>query len=141
MAGVKFQFANDIVIAYQSKNLNDGVSLTNDLEVMNIYFRKWRLKLNPAKTEICAFHLNNKQVKDKLEVKFDKIRAIHNICPKYLGITLNRALTFKAHLSTLNKKIRFRSNLVQMLASTGWGVDTKTLRILGLVYSTAEFVF
>ena len=72
--GVKFQYADDVAITYQSKDLKDGsVALTNDLEVMNIYFHKWRLKPNPAKTEVCAFHLNNRQAKDKLEVEFAKI--------------------------------------------------------------------
>lgn len=108
---------------------------------MNIYFHKWRLKPNPAKTEVCAFHLNNKEAKVKLEVEFDEIRVSYNFCPKYLGITLDRALTIKAHLITPSKKIQSRCNLVQILAGTGWSADAKTLRIatLGLVYSTAEF--
>jgi len=43
-----FQFADDIAIALQCKDLKDGSAiLTKDLELMNTYFRKWRLKPNP----------------------------------------------------------------------------------------------
>lgn len=104
---------------------------------MKTYFRNWRLKPNLSKTELCAFHLNNRQAHDKL----DGISVKHNYVHKYLGITLDRSLTFNEHLSTLSKKIRSRVNLVQMLAGTGWGADAKTLRVatLSLVYSTAEY--
>lgn len=105
--GVKFQFADDIAIAYQSKELKDGnVFLNNDLEFINTYFREWQLMPNPVKTEVCAFHLNNSQDKKKLEVEFGGVRMNHNFCPKYLGITLNRTLKFNVHLSTLSKQIR-----------------------------------
>jgi len=118
--GLKFQFADDIAIAFQSKDLKDGsATLTKDLEVMNTYFRNWRLKSDPRNTEVCAFHLNNRQANDKLEVEFDGLSVRHNSLPKYLGITLDRSLTFNEHLSSLSKKIRSRVNLVQMLAGMG----------------------
>lgn len=60
--GTTFQFADDIAIAYQSMEMVDGDRvLTNDLTTLNTYFQQWKLKLNPNKTEVCAFHLNNKQ--------------------------------------------------------------------------------
>lgn len=70
---------------------------------------------------MCAFQLNNRQAKNKLKVDFDRVRVKYNWHPKYdyLGITLDRALTFNEHLSTLNNKIRFRIILVQMSAGTG----------------------
>lgn len=58
-----------------------------------------------------------------------------------LIVKLDRTLTFNEHFSSLSKKIRSRVYLVQMLAGTDWGADTKTLRIaaLGLVYSPAKY--
>jgi len=51
--GLKFQFAGDIGKAFQSKVLKDGSAILNkDQELMNTYFRNWRLKPNPRKTEV-----------------------------------------------------------------------------------------
>lgn len=119
--GLRFQFVDDIAIAFQCKDLKDSNAiLTKDLNLINTYFRNWRLKPNPRKTEICAFHLKNRQAYDKFEVEFDGISVKENSFPKYLGITLDRSLKFNEHLSNLsNKKIRSRINLVQTLAGIG----------------------
>ena len=69
--GLKFQYADDIAIAYQSIDLEDGgKALTEDHNTMDKYFSKWRLKPNPAKTEVCTFHLNNKKAREELKVTF-----------------------------------------------------------------------
>lgn len=92
---------------------------------------------------MCAFHFNKRQAKDKLEVKFDGVRIKHNFHPKYVGITMDRTLTFNEHLSTFSKKIHSQFNLVQRLAGSGCGTDTKTLRIvaLNLVHSKMEYEY
>ena len=61
--------------------------------------------------------------------------------PPYLGITLDRTLTYRHHLETLRKKLTFRVALIRRLAGTGWGAHATTLRIttLALFYSTAEY--
>ena len=61
--------------------------------------------------------------------------------PVYLGITLDRTLSFKTHIDKLRKKISPRNNLVNMLANSSWGADPHTLRTtaLALCYSTAEY--
>ncbi|VVC39079.1 Reverse transcriptase domain, partial [Cinara cedri] len=58
----KFQYEDDIALAYQCKDMGAGNEmLTKDLKIMSDYFYKWRLNPNPSKTEICAFHLYNRQ--------------------------------------------------------------------------------
>jgi hypothetical protein len=61
--------------------------------------------------------------------------------PKYLGVTLDRTLTYNAHLTKSSKKVSARINIVRKLAGTGWGAGTETLRTaaLTIVYSTAEY--
>lgn len=90
MEGTVFQFADDIANAYQSTEMVDGERvLTKDLTTLNTYFQRWRLKLNPNKTEVCVFHLNNKQADKTLDIRFDNVQLNHNFTPKYLGITLD----------------------------------------------------
>ncbi|KAL4119302.1 hypothetical protein QTP88_012127 [Uroleucon formosanum] len=140
--GLMFQYADDIAIVHQSRELKDGSNtLNDDLATLGDYFYKWRLKPNPTKTEVCAFHLNNKQAYEELEVVFNGVQVQHSFKPKYLGITLYRSLSFKEHIEKTTKKLHSRINIIQKLAGTGWGADGRTLRTatLALVYSTAEY--
>ena len=61
--------------------------------------------------------------------------------PTYLGVKLDRSLTFRRHLVALRKKLSSRVTLLRRLVGSGWGAGAKTLRIatLSLVYSTAEY--
>jgi len=61
--------------------------------------------------------------------------------PKYLGVTLDRLLTYRRHLESLRKKLTSRIALVSQLAGSGCGAGATTLRIatLVLIHSTAEY--
>ena len=61
--------------------------------------------------------------------------------PKYLGVTLDRSLTYRQHLQSLRKKLTSRVALLRRLAGSGWGAGATTLRAatLALVHSTAEY--
>ena len=85
--------------------------------------------LNTSKTEISAFHLNNKEANRKLKVVFHGETVKHNFTPKYLRITLDGSLTYKDHLYKLSMKLRTRLNQIHMLAGTEWGASLGTLRI------------
>ena len=88
-----------------------------------------------------AFHLNNREAKRELKVYNNG--GLLQFCPTptYLGVKLNRSLTFRHHLVALRKKLSSRVTLLRRLVGSGWGAGTKTLRIvtLSLVYSTAEY--
>ena len=61
--------------------------------------------------------------------------------PTYLGVKLNRLLTFSHQLVALRKKLSPRVTLLRRFVGSGWSASAKTLRIatLSLVYSTAEY--
>lgn len=93
------------------------------------------------KKEVCTFHLNNKQANKTIDIRFDQVQLNHNLSPKYLGITLNRTLSFKKHIENSAKKVKYRVNLIQKFAGTGWGANAITLRAvtMAIVYSTAKY--
>ena len=99
------------------------------------------MKLSHTKTVTAAFHLNNRKAKPELKV-YNKGRLLP-FCPTptYLGVKLDRLLTFRHHLVALRKKLSSRVTLLRRLVGSGWGAGAKTLRIatLSLVYSTAEY--
>jgi len=98
-------------------------------------------KRQPGKTKVCAFHLNNREASRKLNIDWNGKSLIHDDHPTYLGVTLDRTLSFRSHVERLRKKVSSRLNLVKKLAGTKWGTDPKTLRtaVLALCYSTAEY--
>lgn len=99
----------------QGHRCNSAI-LTNDLKIMSDYFYKWKINPNLSKTEVCAFHLNNRQADRELQVQFNSMTIKHNPSPKYLGVTLDCSLTFKKRLENLQKKVRSRINFLYKLA-------------------------
>ena len=111
------------------------------MSILSAYLQTWRLKLSHTKTVTAAFHLNNREAKRELKV-YNNGRVL-SFCPipTYLGVKLDRSLTFRHHLVALRKKLSSRVTLLRQLVGLGWGTGAKTLRIatLSLVYSTAEY--
>ena len=99
------------------------------------------MKLSHTKTVTAAFHLNNREAKRELKVYNNDRLLPFFPTPAYLGLKLDRSLTFCHHLVALRKKLSSRVTLLRRLVGSGWGAGAKTLRIatLSLVYSTAEY--
>lgn len=138
----KFCYADDLALATQHKNLEKTEEiLTKDLSTLDQYFKKWRLRPSAAKTEVSCFHLNNRLANTKLNISFSDRVLNHNNFPKYLGVTLDRTLSFKQHLLNLSKKVKTRNNIIQKLCGTTWGSPATILRSssLALVFSAAEY--
>ena len=108
---------------------------------LSAYLQTWRLKLSHTKTVTKTFHLNNREAKHEIKVyNNDRILPFCQT-PTYLGVKLDRSLTFRHHLVALRKKLSSRVTLLRRLVGSGWGAGAKTLSIatLCLVYSTAEY--
>jgi hypothetical protein len=138
----KFGYADDWAIAIRSKSMEEmEETLTDDLNILGKYFHNWRLQPSLSKTEVACFHLNNRMANRELNVNFGNKLLHHNRYPKYLGVTLDRTLSFKQHLTKTASKLKTRNNIIQKLCGTSWGSSATTLRCsaLGLVYSAAEY--
>ena len=72
---------------------------------MYTFFQIWRLKLSHTKTVTAAFYLNNREAKRKLKL-YNNGRLL-SFCPTptYLGVKLDRSLTFRHHLVAFRKKL------------------------------------
>ena len=88
-----------------------------------------------------VFHLNNRKAKRELKVYNNGRLLPFCPTPTYLGVKLDRSLTFHHYLVALRKKLSSRVTLLRRLVDSGWGAGAKTLRIdtLSLVYSAAEY--
>ena len=142
MISRKFAYADDLALLHSSGNWKDlEGTLSQDMSTHSAYLQTWRLKLNHTKTVTTAFHLNNREAKRELKVYNNSRLLPFCPTPTYLGVKLDRSLTFRHHLVALRKKLSSRVTLLRRLVGSGWGAGAKTLRIatLSLVYSTAEY--
>jgi hypothetical protein len=94
-------------------------TLEADLDKLDEFFRRWRLQPNPSTTESCVFDLNTHEANRQLDMRFTGTEIQHVEHSKYLGVTLDRTLTYKAHLTKTSKKVSARINIVRKLAGTG----------------------
>ena len=142
MISTKFAYADDLALFYSSGNWKDlEGTLSQGMSRLSAYLQTWRLKLSHTKTVTTAFHLNNPEAKRELKVYNNGRLLPFCPTPTYLGVKLDRSLTFRHHFVALRKKLSSRVTLLRRLVCSGWGADAKTLRIatLSLVYSAAEY--
>ncbi|KAK3889698.1 hypothetical protein Pcinc_006264 [Petrolisthes cinctipes] len=138
----RFIYADDLRLATQSRSFETiEIELSDALEHLTEYNKRNCLNANPGKTHMCAFHLNNHQANRKLNIIWDKVRLNDDQYPVYLGVTLDRTLSFAEHVRKTELKVATRNNLLGKLANSNWGADPRTLRTtaLALSYSTAEY--
>jgi len=139
---VQFWFADDLALVYQNNSMEESeIVLSADFQIMVKYFRSWRLKPSSVKTECSSFHLNNREANKTLNIMFEDEPLQFNQTPKYLGVKLDRSLTYEPHIKQTCQKLKSRINLVQRISGVNWGANAHTLRttVMGLVIPAAEY--
>ena len=97
------------------------------------YFKKWKINLNSTKTENILFtrKTTNNKVFSPLKIDNQKINIKNEV--KYLGIKLDKRLTFKPHIkNTLQKVYGAMRNLFPVLSRDSF----LTLKNKKLLYTT-----
>jgi len=100
----KYEHADYLAIMHADTDWQvvEGV-LSKDMEYIYEYLQTWKLTLSTAKTVSAAFHLNNKEAKRELKVNQNNETLPFCSELKYLGVTLDRSLTYCRHLGPLRK--------------------------------------
>ena len=77
----------------------------------------------------------------QLNISWNGVNLTHCNIPVYLGVTLDRTLSYKAHIENTKKKVGTRNNIIRKLSTSKWGATPTTLRssALALCYSAAEY--
>ena len=111
----------NFALQHSSGNWKDlEETLSHDMSTLSSYLQTWRLKLSHAKTVTAAFHLNNRETKCELKVYNNDRLLPFCPTPNYLGVKLDRSLTFYHHLVALLKKLSSRVTLLRRLVGSGW---------------------
>ena len=84
----RFIYADDLCIASQGNDFNNiEASFTSALSTMTTYYDTNQLRANSSKTQVCAFHLRNRESKRELNVMWNGTRLSNTTIPVYLTLT------------------------------------------------------
>jgi len=88
-----------------------------------------------------VFNLHNNRASRELNFFMNGQRLKHDSSPVYLGVTLDRTLSYKDHISKTVDKLKSRNHLISKLTGMTWGANDSTLRTsaLALCHSVAEY--
>ena len=118
--------ADDLCIASQGNDFSNIEA--SALSTKTTYYDTNQLRANPSKTQVCAFHLRNREAKRELNVVRNGIRLSNTATPVYLGIHLDRTLCYKTHIEKTKMKVNARNDIIRKLANSKWGCKATTLR-------------
>ena len=98
-------YADDLAITTQAQTFEKLKSkLEEALVDMSNYYTANCRRENTFKTQTCAFHLNNREAKRQLKIKWNNESFEHTNYPVYVGVTLDRTLNYKEHIAKRKPK-------------------------------------
>ena len=119
--GRKFAYADDLAFLHYGSDWQAlQWTLAQDMATLFFYLYKWKLKRSTTKTVSAAFLFYSKEAEREFNIFVNGQAQPFCVESTYLGIKLDRALTFRPHLKSLRKKLASRVGLLQQLAGSSW---------------------
>ena len=121
-------FADDTNLLYADKSQKTLTKCINhDLTCLGEWLRANQLSLNVKKTELVIFRNQTSNITNKYKFKINGQKITPTNTIKYLGITLDKYLTFTPHFSQLNLKL---NRAVGILSKLRYLVPQKILQTI-----------
>ena len=120
-------FADDTLMYVCCDNRDDGASrLNRDLELLNIWAKKWHIKFSASKSKTMLFTSKSKEY-DGLKITLDGNTVDWIPSHKHLGIILNSNLKWTDHIDTVFATCMKRLDLMRALK---YKLDKRSLEII-----------
>ena len=137
-----FIYADDLCIIAQYPTFQEvEQKIEEALGELTHYYISNNLRENSNKTQVTAFQLRNREAKRSLQVSWNGVDLENADTQKYVGVTLDRRLSYKTHIHNTKMKVATRNNLLKKLANYSCGTNAMTIRTtaLSLCHFTAEY--
>ena len=133
-----FVYADDLAVTTQSTDFAPiEETLTSALDGLSEYYTTNQLRANPTKTQVSLFHLRNREYGKQLKISWNGVNLTHCNLPVYLGVTLDRTLSYKAHIEKTKKTVGTRNNIIRKLRTSKWGATASHSNHTQVVCSSA----
>jgi hypothetical protein len=114
-------FADDLVSYFIYKNPESVEKIVNlYLRLLETWLSKWRLVMAPHKCNYIIFSTNKKIQQTKLKLKMHGECISYNNSPTFLGLRLDRFLSFKNQINYLSVSCQKRLNCIKILSHRSW---------------------
>ena len=107
------------------KSMNKQVNY--DLKNLSNWLKANKISLNVGKTELVLFTSSKKQLDCDLKIKLNGKRLYETDSVKYLGIQIDKRLTWKQHINHVTIKLNKANAMLSKLRHV---LDIKTLRLV-----------
>ena len=84
--------------------------------------------INVEKSEITFFSTDTKEAKWRPNIKALGKDVPFNPTPKFLGVHLDRTLSFAKHVKVVTEKVKSRNRMLASLTSKKWGWKKRSMR-------------
>ena len=113
--------------------------LQENVDILQKWCDTWGFQISHSKTQGINFTLKAKLLNTKLKLRKDNITFTDNI--KFLGVTFDRRLTFKAHIKNVADRCNKLFNILKCLSGTSWGGGKDLLLLVyrGLIRSVMDY--
>lgn len=124
---VLIQYADDFMAIVAGKNREEVQCRAQMfLDTFKAKSEQLQLKINESKTKVMLFQRNRKSLKLKIGDMVLETVNTH----KYLGLTVDRSLSFGAHIREVKRNASDRINMLKVVSATRSGGHPQTLNML-----------
>lgn len=120
-----YLFADDTCLFYSGKSMREiQDNITEDMVTLEEWFKKNLLTINAKKTKYMIVTNKNKRITE-IDIKINNTTIERTDCYKYLGLWIDKQLTWNTHTDRIRKKL---NPLVGALRKVAEYLPTSTLQ-------------
>ena len=128
-------FADDLAVATQDSDVGKAREVSQQAAIeIESWASKWKMKLAAEKSETMLFTQWGKETDMEVPITLngEVIKTSKQVT--FLGVTLDRKLSFSKHVQGLRQKVKQRLRQLSALSGRTWGGDEGLLRSVYTTY-------
>ena len=124
-------YADDLAATVHDSNVDRCVEKAQAVvDAVAQWSVKWRMTLAPGKCSTTLFTTHSGEAKKELPVTLDNNTLPTDRHPVFLGVKLDRLLSFTEHAKVVSRRAKNRCSILSALTGTTWGLSWQDLRNL-----------